>query len=254
MKHGDISNELPKRIIVASDVFLTTELKVSKRFKVIPVVKANTDVNRQTLSQLYIYTTRKGVTLELASFDMNEEDLGKFMDKLDNMGTNPFRYYSSYESGIFVLELQEPTDLSILLEWDGFAVDGDKDGHLNLGYETALDALRLSPLTETEDKEIVSRFESSAAKSHPIFNSVADPFFRAEYLTGDNKKVEAGFGIFLCLALTVVAHRVVHKKHIKKLYPKGPKNIDFAFFNPFHHWGAILLIWIYLKDLGVTMR
>ena len=98
MKHGDISNELPKRIIVASDVFLTTELKVSKRFKVIPVVKANTDVNRQTLSQLYIYTTRKGVTLELASFDMNEEDLGKFMDKLDNMGTNPFRNYSSYES------------------------------------------------------------------------------------------------------------------------------------------------------------
>ncbi len=41
------------------------------------------------------------------------------------------------ESGIFVLELQEPTDLSILLEWDGFAVDGDKDGHLNLGFDKA---------------------------------------------------------------------------------------------------------------------
>lgn len=98
MKNGDISNELPKRIIVVSDVFLQTELKVTKRFKVIPVVKTDTNVNRQTLSQLYIYTTRKGVTLELASFDMNEEDLGEFMDKLDNMGTNPFRYYSSYES------------------------------------------------------------------------------------------------------------------------------------------------------------
>ena len=103
------------------------------------------------------------------------------------------------ESGIFVLELQEPTDLSILLEWDGFAVDGDKDGHLNLGYETALDALRLSPLSQSEDKEIVSRFESSASKSHPIFKSVADSFFRADYLTGDDKKVEAGFGIFLAL-------------------------------------------------------
>jgi mannose-6-phosphate isomerase len=103
------------------------------------------------------------------------------------------------ESGMFVLELQEPTDLSILLEWDGFAVDGDKDGHLNLGYETALDALRLSPLSQSEDKEIVSRFESSAAKSHPIFKSVADSFFRADYLTGDDKKVEAGFGIFLAL-------------------------------------------------------
>lgn len=98
MKNGDISNELPKRIIVLSDVFLQTELKVTKRFKILPVVKTDTNVNRQTLSQLYIYTTRKGVTLELASFDMNEEDLGEFMDKLDNMGTNPFRYYSSYES------------------------------------------------------------------------------------------------------------------------------------------------------------
>ena len=104
------------------------------------------------------------------------------------------------ESGIFVLELQEPTDLSILLEWDGFAVDGDKDGHLNLGFDTALDALRLSPLSQAEDKEIVSRFENTAAKSHPIFKSVADPFFRADYLTGDEKKVEAGFGVFLALA------------------------------------------------------
>ena len=98
MKHGDISNELPKRIIVVADVFLKTELKVHKKFKLFPVPETNRSVNRQTLSQLYIYTTRRGVTLELASFDMDEEDLGEFMDELDNMGTNPFRYYSSYES------------------------------------------------------------------------------------------------------------------------------------------------------------
>ena len=104
------------------------------------------------------------------------------------------------EAGIFVLELQEPTDLSILLEWDGFAVDGDKDGHLNLGYETALDALRLSPLTKAENDEIFTGFDSSSPKSHAIFKSVANPFFRADYLTGDDKKVEAGFGIFLCLS------------------------------------------------------
>ena len=59
--------------------------------------------------------------------------------------------------------------------------------------------MRLSPLSEAEDKEIISRFESNAAKSHPIFKSVADSFFRADYLTGDDKKIEAGFGIFLCL-------------------------------------------------------
>lgn len=104
------------------------------------------------------------------------------------------------ESGIFVLELQEPTDLSILLEWDGFAVDGDKDGHLNLGFNVALDALRLSPLNENEISQLISSFDSSRPSSHAIFKSVAEPFFRADFLTGDSTKVDAGFAIFLSLS------------------------------------------------------
>src|SRR5437763_359315 len=46
--------------------------------------------------------------------------------------------------GVLLTELQEPTDLSILLEWDGFAVDGDAEGHLGLGFDVALDALDLT--------------------------------------------------------------------------------------------------------------
>jgi mannose-6-phosphate isomerase len=104
------------------------------------------------------------------------------------------------ESGIFVLELQEPTDLSILLEWDGFAVDGDKDGHLNLGFDTALDALRLTPLSMDEEKAIITKFDIGGQRSGAIFNSVANPFFRADYLTADHAKIESGFGIFLALS------------------------------------------------------
>ena len=104
------------------------------------------------------------------------------------------------EAGIFVLELQEPTDLSILLEWDGFAVDGDKDGHLNLGYDTALDALKFDPLTAAENQEIITRFESEANTSHKIFNQIANDFFRADYLVGDSQKIDAGFGVFLVLS------------------------------------------------------
>ena len=103
------------------------------------------------------------------------------------------------EAGIFVLELQEPTDLSILLEWDGFAVDGDKDGHLDLGYEVALDALRLEPLSEQEISQIITRFDKEKNTSQRIFNSIADDFFRADYLSGDNAVVNAGFGILLVL-------------------------------------------------------
>jgi len=104
------------------------------------------------------------------------------------------------ESGIFVLELQEPTDLSILLEWDGFAVDGDKDGHLNLGFDTALDALRLTPLSMDEERQIITKFDIGGQRSGGVFNSIANPFFRADYLTQGHSKVESGFGIFLALS------------------------------------------------------
>jgi len=98
MRNGDISNELPKRIIVVSDVFLTVELKVQKKFKIIPVVNKDTKIRRELLSKLYLFTSRRGVTLELASFQLNDEQLDQLMDYLDRMGTNPFRYFSSYGS------------------------------------------------------------------------------------------------------------------------------------------------------------
>ncbi|HJY24489.1 MAG TPA: class I mannose-6-phosphate isomerase [Actinomycetes bacterium] len=43
--------------------------------------------------------------------------------------------------GAFLVELQEPTDLSILLEWADFAIDGEQLGHLGLGFATALRAV-----------------------------------------------------------------------------------------------------------------
>jgi mannose-6-phosphate isomerase len=47
-------------------------------------------------------------------------------------------------AGITLVELQEPTDFSILLEWAGFAVDGLVEGHLGLGFDLALTALDVS--------------------------------------------------------------------------------------------------------------
>lgn len=98
MRNGDISNELPKRIIVLTDVFLKTELKYKTRLKVFRIPEPEYSINRQLLSSLYLYTSQKEVTLEMASFDMDDATLEKLMDKLDRLGTNPFRYYTSYES------------------------------------------------------------------------------------------------------------------------------------------------------------
>ena len=43
--------------------------------------------------------------------------------------------------GIPLLELQEPSDLSLLLEWRG-VVDGERDAFLGLSGELALSAAR----------------------------------------------------------------------------------------------------------------
>jgi mannose-6-phosphate isomerase len=44
--------------------------------------------------------------------------------------------------GALIAELQEPTDFSIVCEWTGFPIAAE-DAHLGLGWDVALDALRL---------------------------------------------------------------------------------------------------------------
>ncbi len=40
--------------------------------------------------------------------------------------------------GVFLVELQEPTDYSIVAEWEGFPIDPE-DAHIGLGWDTAID-------------------------------------------------------------------------------------------------------------------
>ncbi len=103
------------------------------------------------------------------------------------------------DAGILVLELQEPTDLSALLEWEGFAVDGEKDGHLGLGFPTVLDALRLDPLPEDVRADLVRDSGLSGGEARSLLSRRADGFFRADLLPGQGE-VEAGFAVCLVLA------------------------------------------------------
>ena len=102
-------------------------------------------------------------------------------------------------AGIFVLELQEPTDMSALLEWNDFAVDGVKDGHLGLGFDTVLDALRYTPIDKVEAEKLVTPKRLFGESDAAVFTQAANPYFRADYLTGKASKVDAGFAILLVL-------------------------------------------------------
>jgi hypothetical protein len=98
MLRGDISNEMPRRVLVTTDVFSAVESSVKKRFKVLPYVHKDLNIRKDILSKLYLYTTRQGVTLEVISYELNHDQMFNLMEMLDNLGTNPFRYSNSYES------------------------------------------------------------------------------------------------------------------------------------------------------------
>jgi mannose-6-phosphate isomerase len=83
--------------------------------------------------------------------------------------------------GLLIVELQEPTDMSVLLEWDGFELSKE-DGHLGLGWDRALQALDLSAA-------------DLPARTLP---DAADAYFRAERI-GGGAALDAGFSILVGL-------------------------------------------------------
>ncbi len=102
------------------------------------------------------------------------------------------------DAGIFVLELQEPADLSALLEWEGFAVDGIKDGHLGLGFETVTDALKLDPLSDTEFESLITHTTFSGGSMRTVLPLKSDGYFRAHLAPGSGE-LPPGFAIVLVL-------------------------------------------------------
>jgi mannose-6-phosphate isomerase len=82
-------------------------------------------------------------------------------------------------AGAFVLELQEPTDFSILLEWEGFALDGPKEGHVNLGFDEALQCVNRKAFSQEYLTSLV-RHNGALPRlgQHTMMPSLADPYFR----------------------------------------------------------------------------
>jgi mannose-6-phosphate isomerase len=87
--------------------------------------------------------------------------------------------------GILLIELQEPTDLSITLEWTGFELT-EEESSLGLDWDTALQALDRSAWSE----ERISQLKGTTLPH------AADPYFRAERLKGGDT-LDAGFSVVI---------------------------------------------------------
>ncbi|GAA4715101.1 class I mannose-6-phosphate isomerase [Phytohabitans rumicis] len=99
-------------------------------------------------------------------------------------------------AGILLVEVQEPTDFSVLLEWEGFAIDGAAAGHLGLGYDLALSCVDRAAWTPDR----LTGLRGTRAGDRPgvqrLFTELADPFFAAERLHPDPESVlEPAFSV-----------------------------------------------------------
>jgi mannose-6-phosphate isomerase len=103
-------------------------------------------------------------------------------------------------AGILLVELQEPTDFSVLMEIEAFGLMGDEQVHLGLGWERALEALDLSAWDDTRAAAMRGRRRpvEGRAGAFEILPVEAGSYFRAELLVPDPvSELDAGFSILV---------------------------------------------------------
>jgi len=99
--------------------------------------------------------------------------------------------------GVFLVELQEPEDLSILLEWRDFDLDGERDGHLGLGFDVALEAVECRHRSGEEVAQLIR----SAGFGSSVLPEAADPYFRLERVALNGATtLDPGFAVLVMLS------------------------------------------------------
>ena len=93
------------------------------------------------------------------------------------------------DAGVFIVELQQPTDLSVTLEWQNF-LDDEAGGHLGIGFETALGCVDRRSWADRLD-ELVRPLTAGELFGRP-------EFFRAERL-GAGAELDPSFGVLVVL-------------------------------------------------------
>lgn len=146
---------------------------------------------------------RQDMTLDRLLALLNDQDIETMLGLLHRIEVQPHDVVfvppgllHAIGADVFLVELQEPEDLSILLEWRGFALDGRRDGHLGLGFELALQAVERRGRSEAEISALVQTVQVGPS----VLPIDADRYFRLERVIVDGQaRLEPGFAVLICL-------------------------------------------------------
>jgi mannose-6-phosphate isomerase len=99
-------------------------------------------------------------------------------------------------AGLLIAELQEPTDLSVLLEWEGFGIDDEQTATLGLGWDTALHSVEHAARDAT-----ALRGPSAGSPVCELLPPQASAFFTAQRIApaGACAHLDRGFAVVLVL-------------------------------------------------------
>lgn len=107
--------------------------------------------------------------------------------------------------GVFVIEVQEPTDLSVILEWC-VTTSGPESADLGLGLDTALRTVNLKALDRPAVAALCRHTDSNgrSAGSLSVLPAAADEFFTMQLLVADDQAsvtptTAAGFAVVVVL-------------------------------------------------------
>jgi mannose-6-phosphate isomerase len=97
-------------------------------------------------------------------------------------------------AGLLIVELQEPSDMSVLLEWDGFGIEDETEATLGLGWDTALGCVDLA----ARDAAPLRGQRADAAVAE-LLPAMASSFFTAQRVApaGGAVQLQPGFAVIV---------------------------------------------------------
>jgi mannose-6-phosphate isomerase len=108
------------------------------------------------------------------------------------------------DGGVFVTEVQEPTDFSIVLEWS-VTTSTREESHLGVGFDTAMPAVSTDALSPAVLEALITHADlgERSDQARSLLASAADPYSRvlhAAPMPQGSASIGAGFAVALVLA------------------------------------------------------